>query len=244
VTNDSVGEWLPILSQTSEDLIIGAPAASVFPSGEVHVVYHRADHKMRHVKRPPGSNVWTEVLTFDAPNDTFEPTLAASLEPGRLDLFTRRSDGQVQQRIYKNGVWNTAPSLIGTPQTAAVIVGAPAAVALGPNPLDLAVRGTDNILWKRAWTDRWCNWEQLLPSVKLASEPSITAGSTSRLDIFAADDQSRITHVVWAGEWTSCLVNNGALCDGPPAGVAHGSNRLDVFIKGLDGFLYRMSRNS
>lgn len=246
ITKDSVGDWCTFPnSQSGGDLIFGAPAAVVLPSGEVHVVFHRSsDNNMRHFKRAKGSDNWMFVADFPAGDATDGLTLAGSLEPGRLDLFTRRSNGQMEQRTYKNGTWGTNPVI----DTSCNIEGAPAAVVWGPDWLDIIACGTSNsILWHRYWASSsigWKGWESLSSDVKIYSPPSITSSGVGKLDCFALDNQGRVMHLAWTGEqWTRWrLLDNGAVCDGMPAGVAHGNNQLDVFAKGLDGYLYRMSR--
>jgi hypothetical protein len=123
------------------------------------------------------------------------------------------------------------------------VLGAPAAVAWGPNRLDIFVIGTNRGIFHKAWNGaRWLpsptDWE-FLGGDDFRGSPAVASWGRNRLDIFALDSGGTAFHKAWNGSaWLPSQTDWQAL-DGIQAqigaasrpGVASwGRNRLDIFI--------------
>jgi hypothetical protein len=83
-----------------------------------------------------------------------------------------------------------------------VVVGAPLAVAWGPNRLDLFVRGTDGGVYHKAWKGtQWfpspTDWEPL--GGRLIDSPFAVTWGLNRLDVFGEDGTGQLLHRFWDG---------------------------------------------
>ncbi len=122
-----------------------------------------------------------------------------------------------------------------------VAEGAPA-VTWEPGRLDLFVRGSDNHLWYKSYTNAgWSSWEDLGgPPGLLGSDPAVVSWSAGRLDIFVAGTDGHLWHLWYAGRWSGWQ-NLGGGVVGAPSVSSWGPGRLDVFIRGTDNHLWHLS---
>jgi len=73
----------------------------------------------------------------------------ASLDGGRLDMFTRSSGGDLLHQYRPvGGSWTRSLNLGGD------LASQPAAVSWTPGRLDVFVRGTDDVLWQKYYCIR------------------------------------------------------------------------------------------
>jgi LysM repeat protein len=120
-----------------------------------------------------------------------------------------------------------------------------AAVAWGPNRLDVFGLGTDNQMFHKAWDgSAWrpspTDWEPL--GGRFTSPPTVVAWAPNRLDIFGLGTDRGMYHKWWDGSaWGPSPTDwepLGGVFNSPPAVTAWGPNRLDVFGLGTDNQMF------
>ncbi|MET9020475.1 hypothetical protein ABZV93_10865 [Actinopolymorpha sp. NPDC004070] len=154
-----------------------------------------------------------------------------SFGPGRTDLFTTSSGGDLLQQIrYPGGSWTRTLNLGGD------LASQPAAVSWAPGRMDVFARGTDNALWHRAYTaGGWQSWERL--GGVLTSAPAVASQGPGLLDVFVRNVDNGLSHKAFAsGRWTAWERLGGVLSSSPAA-TSWGPGRLDVFVRNVDNTL-------
>jgi hypothetical protein len=114
-----------------------------------------------------------------------------------------------------------------------------AAVAWGPNRLDLFGLGTDDAMYHKAWMGNgWQpQWEGL--GGKFNSLPAVVAWGRNRLDVFGLGTDNAMYHKAWMNNsWQPQWEGLGGRFSSPPAVASWGANRLDVFGLGTDNSMY------
>jgi hypothetical protein len=88
-------------------------------------------------------------------------------------------------------------------------------------------------------------WEPLGEEV-IKSAPAAASWASGRLDVFALNQNGRLTHKFydsgwkpWDEQWGSTGVQNFKFVDAPAA-VSWGPNRLDCFMRGVDSRMYHI----
>jgi hypothetical protein len=131
---------------------------------------------------------------------------------------------------HAGGQWND----LGAPPTG--ITQSPGAVTRVPDTIHVAVRGGDGHLYQRHWNGAgWSGWENR--GGDLASGPTLTSGSPSRLDCFALGMFRNLIHCSWSNDhgWSRWEDLSPTMPDArfdiqfAPAAVAWSDNRLNVF---------------
>jgi hypothetical protein len=117
---------------------------------------------------------------------------------------------------------------------------ASAAVAWGPNRLDLFGLGTDNAMYHKAWNgSAWdAGWESLGGTFN--SPPVAVSWGENRIDLFALGTDNAMYHKAWNGSaWLPAgWEPQGGTFNSPPAVVCWGENRIDIFGLGTDNSMY------
>jgi hypothetical protein len=172
---------------------------------------------------------------------------AVSRAANKLDIFFTDEDGRIMSAAWEpalpgwwEGFWHirggTAPSR--APVTA---------VSRSADKLDIFVVGNDKQVYTAAWRPDvgWEGWWPI-PGVKVPTRSQVTAvsRSTDKLDIFVTDIDGRVMTAAWEpgfsdgwhGWWH---IKGGRAAPGAMVGAAvRGTNKLDVFVVGSDGFIY------
>jgi hypothetical protein len=159
-----------------------------------------------------------------------------SLEAGRLDLFTRSSDGDLlHQYRPARGSWTRVLGLGGD------IRSQPAAVSWATGRLDVFVRGTDDALWHRWYSaGHWSGWESL--GGRLTSAPAIVSWAPGRLDVFVRGADSALWRKSYmSGQGWSGWQGLGGVLTSSPAAASWAPGRLDVFVRGGSDAAYHRS---
>ncbi|HEY7907486.1 MAG TPA: hypothetical protein VIC60_01375, partial [Thermomicrobiales bacterium] len=126
------------------------------------------------------------------------------------------------------GGWESLGGLLTSP---------PAAVAWGPDRLDLFAPGGDNAIWHKWWDGaNWGGWESL--GGLLTSPPIVTSWAENRLDLFAKGGDNAIWHKWWDGANWGGWESLGGLLTSPPAGTSWAADRLDLFALGGDNAVW------
>jgi len=188
--------------------------------------------------------VWSRVVpTTDAwglpPAASPNGPAAANDGSENITVFTRGADGQLHQRSFTGGVWMPALPLAGP--TAGTFTGAPA-VAARIGRTDVFVRGTDDQLWQKTWTQAagWGSWTAL--GGVLASSPAVASDANGNITVLMRGTDGQVHHRAFTGGTWSPWAQLG----GPAAGtftgvpaVAAKVGRTDVFVRGTDDQLWQ-----
>ena len=117
-------------------------------------------------------------------------------------------------------------------------LGTPATTTWGVGRLDLFVRGRDDNLWHKWYSNGWSVWENLgAPPGGAASDPASVAWSPGRIDVFVRGTDNQLWHKWYDGGWSGWESLGGALV-GAPAVSSWENGRLDVFARGTDNHLW------
>ncbi len=151
--------------------------------------------------------------------------LLAKLEPGTTttDAVTTTT---TEATTTTTEATTTTTSISTTTTTAApgyenlggnpAVGSSPAAASWGPGRLDLFIRGEDNALWHRAYSNGWGDWESL--GGTLTSDPAAVSWGEGRIDVFARDQDNRLLHIAYAGgSWFSWQTLDYTLNSAPAA---------------------------
>jgi C1A family cysteine protease len=121
-----------------------------------------------------------------------------------------------------------------------VLIGRPAAASWAANRLDCFVRGTDNRMYHKLFSNKkWSAWENL--GGALSSSPAVAAWGPNRLDCFGRGTDNQLLHMWWDGKRWNGWENLGGGLTSAPAVAAYAPNRLDVFAKGGENHLWHMA---
>jgi hypothetical protein len=153
---------------------------------------------------------------------------AASWSIGRLDVFARGANNDLQHKWYVGG-WSGWESLGGQ------MASGPGVVAWGPGRLDVFVRGTDNTLWHKWYAGGWSGWESL--GGQLSSSPDAASWASGRLDVVVRGTDNALWHKWYAGGWSG-WETLGGLVTADPSAISWSSDRLDLFVRGTDNGLW------
>lgn len=157
---------------------------------------------------------------------------AASMAPGRVDLFVRNAaDGQLVTRTWLNGAWGGWSSLGG------VLTSRPAAVSWGPNRLDVFGRGGDGQLWHKWFDGSWHAWEPL-GGTMTTDGPAVASDAAGNLDVFVRRPDNKLGHLTYrAGTgWSAWDVMPGMI-QSAPAIVSTAPGTFDLFARWSDNSL-------
>jgi hypothetical protein len=164
---------------------------------------------------------------------------AASWASTRLDVFWRGNgdDGSIYSRSWNGSTWSTPSGLGG------VTSSAPAAVAPAPGRLDLFARGADNAVWLRRFGGAvWSSWSSLGTTTYASPAASLRQG-TSTVDVFVRSATNQVlqrsrTGSTWSAAWVSIGAPPGGATSAP-ASVSNGPGRIEVFVRGGNGAIWR-----
>jgi hypothetical protein len=125
----------------------GAPAAISRRPGTIDVFARGGDHTIWRIVF--GGDDWGNWIKVA--EDIADGPAVASWAPHRVDLFGRNSHGELVHNHSDDEIHFTKRNNLGQPPTGP-FKGAPAAVSMKPNQLDVFVRGADDALWHRSWS--------------------------------------------------------------------------------------------
>lgn len=173
---------------------------------------------------PPPPPVWSAGDNLGGP--VLGNPDVSSWGHGRLDVFARGTDDQLQHRFYVSGSgWSSWLSHGGT------LASGVGAVSWGSNRIDVVGRNSSNNLLHWWYDGSWHN-ENLGGTI--TGDPDISSWSTGRLDVFAKGTDGTLVHKWYNGTtWSGWESLGGSLTSGPGA-VSWGSNRIDVVARATD----------
>lgn len=218
----------------------GAPAVCSWKEGRLDVFIRSTDNRLFHrvYENEAWQGAWRDIL--DGQRIETSPA-AVSWGPDRIDLFVV-SDKRTYHRACQGGAWGPWENLGGTTNDA------PAAASWKNGRVDVLVRGTNNLLYRRYWeagvTSGWKEWEMVGGSARvMLSAPVAVATTPYRIDCFArGSNEGHLIHTAYEKDrmenWEE--LDNLTFRDAP--GIASGPTaqrgRVDVVVRGTNDVLY------
>jgi peptidoglycan hydrolase-like protein with peptidoglycan-binding domain len=134
------------------------------------------------------------------------------------------------QKLYgaKTG-WSNWESLGG------ILTSDPDVSSWARGRLDTFVRGTDNALWHKWFSNGWSHWESL--GGFLTSGPAAVSWGSGRIDVFVRGGDNALWHKWFSNGWSHWESLGGVLTS-DPAVCSWSAGRLDVFVRGTDNALW------
>src|SRR6266567_1598901 len=109
---------------------------------------------------------------------------------------------------------------------------------VGLGHLDLFVRSSDQVLWRRRYDGTWHTWESLGGSLQF--DPVAISWDGQRIDLFMRGEDDTLQHRFYDGSWHDWGSLGGSLL-ASPAVTSWGPNRLDVLVRGADNALWHIA---
>ncbi|HET8659478.1 MAG TPA: hypothetical protein VFM55_10825 [Micromonosporaceae bacterium] len=166
----------------------------------------------------------------------------ASWSWGNLEVFAVGHDRKIYQYRYNYVLERAGLPQVGWRQafpdgTANSSV---SVVSWGSGRLDLFVRGTENQLWQRSWTQRvnsptlddsdWSNWQ--IGAGMLSTGPDAATWGAGRIDVFMAGQNSYPLRLSWEnGQTTWAQISDGWFTSDPGA-VSAAYRQVSLFARG------------
>ncbi|HEU4593922.1 MAG TPA: hypothetical protein VFS10_02050, partial [Pyrinomonadaceae bacterium] len=221
-----------------------APAAVSWGPNRIDVFVQGTDAAL-HTRVWDGAR-WVNWASLGTPTATIKlasAPAAASWRPHRLDVFVRGTDNALWHRAWEDSQWHGWANLGG------VLTSAPAAVSWAANRIDVFVRGTDSALYVRSWDGtKWTAWVRLgtpTATIKLASAPAAASWGEHHLEVYVRGTDNCLWRRTWSagfdgeweGGWSPWESTGPTTFKDDPAAVCWGTNRTDVFVRGMDDAL-------
>jgi Common central domain of tyrosinase len=170
----------------------------------------------------------------------------------RINLFMRRSDGNLWERYWNGSSWiwvNTGKAVFG--RAVAHVRGDVEDVDPADIRINLFVQGEDRKLWERYWNGSSWSWNDTGKQVD--GEPLILArgnigaanAATLRINLFVRGLDGKLWERYWNGSsWT--WVDTGKAVAGDPIAIVRGDVqdvdpadiRINLFVRGADNKLW------
>jgi hypothetical protein len=211
------------------------------------------DRQVRHRAYDNGTwNPWEhlEGVTDNAP-------AAASWKVNRVDVLVQTTDRFTARRFWESGVTNGWTGWENVGGASPMLLSAPAAVATGPNRIDLFGRGPNDRLihnWYKG-VEGGGGWVEI-DSLPIKDAPAVVSAPTAdqgRVDVFVRGADDLLKHRIyfaggqparnlpgeWApgGSWENISMNK---ISGPPGAVAWWSGKI---LKRVDCFAQDANNN-
>lgn len=167
----------------------------------------------------------------------------------KLDIFATDVNGKILtaawEPSFKDG-WHGWWQIKGGQAAPGATV---TAVSRSADKLDIFVVGLDGRVWTAAWqptfTDWWHGWWPI-GSAKFPQGAAIdcVSRSANKLDIFGTDNGGKILTAAWEPSFTDGWrgwwhIKGGMAAAGAPVtAVSRSTDKLDIFVTGLDGRAY------
>jgi hypothetical protein len=157
----------------------------------------------------------------------------------RLDVFWRGNgdDGSVYGRSWNGSSWSSPFWLGGFTSSS------PAVVAPASGQLDVFARGGDNAVWLRRYNGAaWSSWTSL-GGATYASPAASPRQGKAVVDVFVRGTGNQVLHrfrngSTWSAGWASIGAPPGGATSAPAA-VSNAPGRIDVFVRGGNGAIWR-----
>jgi hypothetical protein len=179
-----------------------------------------------------GPGYATPQLTAYAP---IFPITAISRSSGTLDVFFRggQASGDSTPGVPYTSGWNGSSWTTNT-RLSGILNSGIAAVPRGASRIDAYGVGTDGVVYSNSWTgSSWTGWSNPLGSMPVqasAFTPAAVSRTSSTIDLFVRGNDGKVYWNDYNGSsWSGYQVVGTHTIAGPPAAVARGANRIDLY---------------
>ena len=190
-------------------------------------------------QRRPAWYTWCLASRQRDPSCYDDSPAAASWASNRLDVFWRGNgdDASLYRRTWNGSTWSSPAGIGGSTSSS------PAVAAPGSGKLDVFVRGADNAVWLRRFDGvAWSGWSSL-GGATFASPTATPRQGKAIVDVFVRGTNDEVLYRYRNGStWSSGWVSIGAPPGGAtsaPAALSNAPGRIDVFVRGGDGAIWR-----
>jgi hypothetical protein len=190
-------------------------------------------------------------LASPARADVFDDNPAAATLGSRVYVFARAADDRILGRHLESGAWSAWAPVDGLAAGSG-----PSALAFGSS-LYLFARGQDGAVWWNILlpTGNWFGWRSLGGQVTSAPSAGFRFGTTTidlaargtnnelyhttgSIDVFTRTSAGSVSQLYWQnGSWNGPFDLGGQIV-GAPGSASAWLNRLDLYARGTDNFLY------
>lgn len=170
-----------------------------------------------------------------APAQDIEAAAVVRDAAGNYQAYVSRPDHRIYAMKYAGGAWSAATAISGPVRGAPAVVSRPAL-----DRLDLFVIGVDGRLYHgRVTNGRWIGW-QGTGIGGLGTGIAAFAREDGTFRVYAMRSDSRLQEFVTnsGGRWSPSWVLSGPVSGNPAVVHQDGTDRVDVFVVGIDGHLY------
>ena len=226
------------------------------------VISAQADDALWHITQTAPSRGWTDWVSLGTPegaNGIGPPVVAASAD-GRLEVFTRGSDGALWHiwQTAPNGGWSNWLSHGTPPGTTLAPIWRPVVAPNTEGRLELFAVGDDKALWhiwQIAPNGGWSNWlsHGKPPGTSFSSgSPAMAASADGRLELFLCGDDQQLWHI-WqvapSAGWSSWTSHGHPPTTNPPFPIGvwntpalalNSAKRLELFVAGTNTELWHI----
>lgn len=120
---------------------------------------------------------------------------SVSWNTNRHDVVTRGVDNGVWHWSWGEGGNGGAPATLG-----GYTASDPAISSKGPGQLEIFIRGADNALWTKSFSNgSWSGWQSL--GGQITSGPGAVSWGSGRTDVVARGTDNGVWHWYWDGSW-------------------------------------------
>lgn len=199
------------------------PAAAVRQDGTLDLYVRGTDEAIHHKSRPKGGD-WTAWESLGGVTST-GPGTSARVGTDTVDLFVGGGD-----RALYHKAWNPRNGWSGWASVGGAISSAPSPVSRKTGWIDTYVRGLDNRIYNKSWTNgAWTPYDDVMGHT--LSAPSAITRSSGNLDVFVRGTDRGLhqrSFIEGSGYTAWGRIDGRELTSGPAA-VADGPSRVHVF---------------
>ncbi len=185
---------------------------------------------------------------------TSSPTASSSTENSlaSMSVFWRHTDGSVHGFHNSGGTWSAEYTPGGN--LGYVSYGTGPAVAKTPNRVDLFVKGSSGLMYKKTWTNTagWSDWKYIGIGGVLGSSPTAASRESSYVEVAVRGTNGAVygyEYSIAGNWWATGYVGGGVAAGTAPAictygSVSAGTFRMDFFVAGTNGYMYQKTYKS
>ena len=242
--NGAWGHWSPLADPSGLTFVSGPDAVSTDANSvSVVALSGNGKHYLKTWKAGSGWSGWTQL---PGEYSTHGPAIS-SRGPGALDVYGSGLDNRAREAWREGeGAWNCCTPL-GSPLNQP-LASKVTSVSWSSSKTDLFVRGSDNRLWTRWWSDTsgWSVWGDLGGAYSTGF--GVAAWAHGHLDVFGVRTDSKLYQIQYDAKWSAPTPLDGPEPDGSvgnfaPDAVSWGPGRIDLVVLDKKGVPWVRSFN-
>ena len=214
------GTWTSIGGQATS-----GPAAATRPDGTIDVYVRGTDDAVHHIFKPKGGS-WSPWESLGGQAST-GPGATARVGTDTLDLFVGGTN-----RALHHKHWNPREGWSGWGSLGGEIFGSPSPVSRKTGWLDVYVRGVQNGIFNKSYTNgAWVEYDPVGGAT--LSAPSAITRANGNLDVFVrgTDKALHQRYFIEGSGYSEWFRVDARQMSSGPAAVADGPNRVHVFAR-------------